>query len=955
METIIVRGARENNLKNINVEIPINQLVVIAGVSGSGKSSLAFQVLYGEGQRRLMDAYSTGMRRFTSFIRKPDVDSVEGLTPVLAVRQKMAVKNPRSTVGTMTEIMDYVRVLYANEGDGICPYCGETIELKTASQMVEYFFSYGEGTVIEISIPVFRQEEQNYEDTIEKLYESGFRKLRVNGELLEIEDSKTLEQMKIISVEAVVDQILIKRENAKSIERVVNHSLRLGEGMLCYTMIECTELSKREETGCHKHHIIMQKQSPNAFTYNNPDNACPKCMGLGMDLVATPKAIIQDENLSIMKGSFVKDAFRYDKNSFRSMLMSSVAKYYGFSLDTPFSQLSDEVKHIIYYGTGDEGIPLIEIENATKKSIYAKRMEGKNHNTLYPFTGLVNTIEESYKEYKKKGIMTHDAELHYKNIMEEQICINCHGSKLKKQRLYFKVGERNIDEVSKMSVKELLVFLEKLALKDLSDIQIVNEIIKRLHLLQEAGLGYICLDRKSDTLSGGELQRVKLTSHIGSGLRGLTYVLDEPSIGLHPRDNENLIRMMKKLRDSGNTVIVVEHDMETICNADYVIEMGPNSGANGGQIIAKGTIDQIKKNKNSIIGKYLNSGQGAKNLQRRKHDIERQIVIKGAKENNLKNIDVAIPLNCFVCITGVSGSGKSTLINEILYKRIFAELEDHRIRYGNHDAILGLEYIKRVVYIDQTQIGKNSRSIPATYLGIFDAIRKLFAAEQEAIDRKYTASRFSFNQKGGRCEECQGEGIITTNMHFMPSVESTCKVCNGARYNRETLEIQYRGKDISEVLDMSVAEAIQFFSEQKDIMKKLQYMSDMGLDYLKLGQSSSSLSGGESQRLKIAYELSNVTEHQDNLYILDEPTTGLHFADIDKLLQCIQRIVYLGNTVLVIEHNTEFIMESDYMIDLGPEGGMEGGRLVAYGTPKEVMKHSGSYTGAYMKKKLEEK
>lgn len=962
-KSIIVRGARENNLKNIDVKIPRDKMTVIAGVSGSGKSSLAFNVLYGEGQRLMMDSFSTGLKRFTTFAKKPNVDSVEGLSPVIAVRQKTAARNPRSTIGTMTDIIDYIRVLYANEGVGVCPYCKEEIPLKTVAQITEFFLTRAENSVVQICVPIFKLINETYHDVISRYYNQGYPIAYVNDNRVNIEDTISFEENTTYTIEIVIDQVKVQKDMDKQLYKIIDKALTIGEGILRYRFLDeagsnehlgCSkrhdDIGGNKHLGCSKHHVIFGECTPGYFAFNNPESACKTCLGLGTDLVVSEEMLINNKNLSIKEGALMKEAFTYDKNSFRSLVMASLANYYDFSLDTPWKDLSRQVRDVILYGEKGLRIPLIPNENESQKSIYANRYRNGQNSNCYPYEGLLPMVDRSYQDYKKKGIATKEADDHYKAIMKECECVDCKGTKLKKQRSFIKIEHKSIDEVSKMSIDESLNFFKQMYhFMDVRKKQVIDEIMKRLLLLKEAGLGYVSLDRKSDTLSGGELQRVKLTSHIGSGLQGITYVLDEPSIGLHPKDNMILIKLMKKLRDIGNTVIVVEHDLETICSADHIIEIGPEAGVCGGEVIAEGTLDEIKNNEHSIIGQYMKGQLNLDISHAYRTGNGKSLMIYGAKENNLKNIDVKIPLGELICVTGVSGSGKSTLIQEVLYKKLYSELINPKMRYGKMDSLIGLKQINQVINIDQTPIGKNSRSVPATYMGFYDDIRALFSQETESKHRNYTRSRFSFNQKGGRCEECQGEGMITTNMHFMPSVEMVCRTCNGTRYNKETLEILYHGKDISEVLDMSVTEAMTFFKEEKKIVRKLTMMNEIGLGYLKIGQSSTTLSGGESQRLKLAYELSKKQLTSNTLYILDEPTTGLHMKDIKKLIHCLNTIVDKGNTVIVIEHNMEFVKTADYVLDLGPNGGADGGQLIAYGTPKEVAGMKGSYTGEYLK------
>lgn len=950
-DAIIIKGARENNLKNVDVEIPYNKLTVIAGVSGSGKSSLAFDVLYGEGQRRFMDAFSTGMKHFVDYLKKPNVDTISGLSPVVAIQQKTIGRNPRSTVGTMTDINDYLCLLFSNIGVSHCPYCKCTIPTRTPYQIMEYLMSLPYGTEVEITTPVFKAHGESYNSILNDYYSKGYRKFYVDGKLFNLGNRLELEEEGEYRLELVTNKFIISDNIQKNLVSAIEHTLLIGDGLIGFNISGAGD-GFYHGFACQEHHITMGECLPNYFIFNNPDSACPTCSGLGTDLEAVPEVLIQNDSVSIKEGALVKDAFSYDKNAFKSMVMSSLALHYNFSLDTPFCELSEEVKDIIFYGSRGEGIKLVPIPDSTQKSLYANKLMNESHESIYVYEGLIKTIERSYRDYRKKGVATAEGDAHYKSIMVERECPDCKGSKLKRQRLLVEVNGANIHELSRMSVNDLIAFITSISLPDdkvkIGE-QILNELLKRLRLLKQTGLGYLSLNRKSDSLSGGEAQRVRLSSQIGSELRGILYVLDEPSIGLHPKDNRDLIKMIKKLKEIGNTVVVVEHDEETICSADNVIEIGPGPGVYGGRVIAQGTIDDIKQNKESVIGQYLSGRMKVAVPAVRRKGNGNYLKINGASENNLKNVNVKIPLGVLICVTGVSGSGKSTLINQVLFKKLYSVFNDPTIRAGSHESIEGIEYLSGILNIDQTPIGKNCRSTPATYVGFYDNIRKLFAATSEAIDRKYTASRFSFNQKGGRCEECGGQGVITTNMHFMPDIETVCRVCNGSRYNRETLEIEYKGKNIADILDMSVNEAMAFFDENKQITSKLELLDQLGLGYLKLGQSSTTLSGGEAQRIKLATELGRIGMDKNKLYILDEPTTGLHIADIQKLMTCLNKFVDSGSTVIVIEHNMDFIKTADYIIDIGPGGGNDGGRVVAYGTPEEIVGQQGSYTAEYLR------
>ncbi|MCC6446181.1 MAG: excinuclease ABC subunit UvrA [Armatimonadetes bacterium] len=950
-QTIAVKGARENNLKSIDVEIPRDQLIVITGLSGSGKSSLAFDTIYAEGQRRFLESLSAWAKRFVSQIKKPDVDFVYGLSPVISIEQKTITKNPRSTIGTMTDIYDYLRLLYCVTGTAHCPHCQRELLIRTPYQMAEHLLSLPEGAAIEIDAPVSKIYGEDYSYLIAEVRTKGHRWMRVEDKLCDIGDEIELDEAAGYDLEAVVDKFVIRKDIDKQLQKAIENGLRIGEGFLRFRVLNPETLpggltAFYDAFACPEHRIAMGELLPYYFSFNEPESACVTCSGLGTYLRVHPDLLVPDKSRSIKSGAFIAEAFRYDKNTWNGRMMYSLAKRYGFSLDVPFLELSKEVIDILFYGTKGEKFDLLLPEGAAK---------GDEHiGKPFTFSGIINDIERRYRHYRRQGEAHTWMEEYLKKVMVEHACPDCRGAKLKKQRFLVRLCGKNIHELGEMNLKELRDFLENLPpstrQKEAGE-QIRHEIISRLDLLLGIGLDYLNLNRKSATLSGGESQRIRLSTQISSGLMGMLYVLDEPSIGLHPKDNIKLINTLQRLRDIGNTVIVVEHDEATIRAADYIVEFGPGPGVHGGRVVAQGSVEEILRHPDSLTGQYLSGHRKIEVPPDRRSPNGQQLMIRGARENNLQNIDVEIPLGLFICITGASGSGKSTLVNEILFKKLYAHFHDSRVLSGDHDAIEGLGHLNDVINIDQTPIGKTPRSNPATYIGFYDDIRRLFAATPEAAARGYTASRFSFNVKGGRCEECGGEGIVTTSLHFMPDVESPCSTCKGTRYNQNTLEVQYRGKNIADILDMTIEEGARFFAGKSSIGHKLRILESLGLGYLKLGQSSTTLSGGEAQRIKLAFELGKIKRGR-NLYILDEPTTGLHLADIQRLLDCLNRLVAAGNTVVVIEHHMDLIKTADYIIDLGPEGGHNGGRVVARGTPEELSQAPHSHTGRYLKEYL---
>ena len=957
---IVIKGARENNLKNIDVEIPREQLVILTGLSGSGKSSLAFETIYAEGQRRFMESLSAWAKRWIEQVKKPDVDSVYGLSPVISIEQKTMNKNPRSTIGTMTDISDYIRILFATAGTAHCPYCYREVPTRTAYQMAEHILSLPEGTVVEICAPVFKIYGEDLAYLFADIRTKGYRRMRIDGELYDISEDIDLDEQRDYHLEAIVDRVVVKKQQkndmrtdiAKQVIISLQNGMRVGDGFLHFRILN-PEVSGEaadsfyESFGCPEHGITMGELPPVAFSFNEVDGACLTCMGLGTYLKVHPDLLVPDKSRSIRNGAFIPDAFKYDKNTWSGRLMYSLAKHYDFSLDTSYRDLPPEVVDIVLYGSKGERFEIMLPDGATVGDKYI----GK----LFKFDGIITWIERRYKHYRQQQVAHEHMETYLKKVMVEHSCPDCRGTKLKHQRLLVTMGGKNIHQAGEMTFSELREYLEQLPLppkQQQAGKQIIHDITARLDLLLGIGLDYLNLNRRAMTLSGGESQRIRLSTQIGSGLMGMLYVLDEPSIGLHPKDNFKMIQTLRRLRDIGNSVIVVEHDEETIRAADHILEIGPGPGQHGGQVVAQGSVDEILENTASLTGQYLSGRRKIPLPENRRQPTGQEIVVRGASENNLKNIDVHLPLGVLICITGVSGSGKSTLVNEILYKKLYSIFHDSRVLSGMHAGIEGVEHIHDVIDIDQTPIGRSPRSNPATYIGFYDEIRRIFAETPEAVRRGYTPSRFSFNVKGGRCEECGGEGLITTQLQFMPDVEVECYACKGRRYNEETLEIEYKGKNIAEVLDMPFEEAAEFFKDNSLIAYKIKMLNELGLGYLRLGQSSTTLSGGEAQRVKLATELSKIKRGGKNLYILDEPTTGLHLADIQSLLDSLNRLVDAGNTVLVIEHHLDIIKTADHVIDLGPEGGARGGEIVVEGTPEEVARHPYSYTGKYLSRHL---
>ncbi len=939
--SIFIKGAREHNLKNIDVEIPRDKFVVITGLSGSGKSSLAFDTIYAEGQRRYVESLSAYARQFLGQMEKPEVDYISGLSPAISIDQKTTSRNPRSTVGTVTEIYDYLRLLYARIGIPHCHVCGKEISQQTVDQMVDSVMLLDEGTKIQLLAPVVRGRKGEYHKLIEDARKNGYVRIRVDGEVRDINEEINLDKNRKHTLEIVVDRLVVKPEIIKRLADSIETSLHLSGGILVVDVIGGQELLFSQNFACSDCGVSIEELAPRMFSFNNPYGACPTCSGLGTLMKMDPDLVIPDRSKSLEEGAIKVGGWNFENgDSYSRMYLNALAKHYGFKTSTPVNKLPENIVDIILYGTKGEKL----------KIAYEKEYGSGTFTAA--FEGVINSMERRYKETQSDGMKQY-----YEEYMSSNPCPDCHGARLKKETLAVTVGDRNIHELTTLPVNEIKEFFSDLKLSErdvLISHQILKEINARVGFLVDVGLDYLTLSRSSGTLSGGEAQRIRLATQIGSGLMGVLYILDEPSIGLHQRDNDRLLKTLARLRDLGNTLIVVEHDEDTMYAADHIIDMGPGPGIHGGYVVAEGTIEDIKKNENSQTGLYLSGKKRIEIPEKRRKPNGKWIKIAGARENNLKNINVNVPLGVFTAVTGVSGSGKSSLINEILYKKLASELNGARTRAGEHDAILGIEHLDKVIDIDQSPIGRTPRSNPATYTGVFDLIREVFAGTTEAKMRGYKSGRFSFNVKGGRCEACGGDGIIKIEMHFLPDVYVPCEVCKGKRYNRETLDVKYKGKNISEVLNMTVEDALEFFKNIPRIQKKLETLYDVGLGYIKVGQPSTTLSGGEAQRIKLATELSKRATGR-TLYILDEPTTGLHIADVHRLVDILHRLVDAGNSVVVIEHNLDVIKTADYVIDLGPEGGGKGGNIVASGTPEDVAAVQESYTGQFLKKILDNK
>ena len=937
-EWIKIRGAKEHNLKNIDVDIPRNELVVLTGLSGSGKSSLAFDTIYAEGQRRYMESLSSYARMFLGQMEKPDVEKIEGLSPAISIDQKSTNRNPRSTVGTVTEIYDYFRLLYARIGIPHCPNCGRPIARQTVDQMVDQILALPEGTKIQLLAPVVRGRKGEHAKVLERAKRSGYVRVRIDGNLYDLSEEIKLEKNIKHNIEIVVDRLVVKDGITARLTDSVENTLALAEGLLIVDVIGGEPLTFSQSFSCPDCGISVSEIEPRSFSFNNPFGACPDCFGLGYKMEFDEDLMIPDKELSINQGAIVVTGWQSctDKGSFTNAILQALCKSYNFSLDTPFEEYPESVKNIILHGTDGKTV-----------DVYYEGQRGKG---VYPvaFEGLIKNVERRYRE---TGSETMKQE--YESFMQFTPCKLCGGMRLKREALAVTVADKNIYEITALSITGLQEFLNNLSLtknEELIGGQILKEIRARVGFLVNVGLGYLSLSRATGTLSGGEAQRIRLATQIGSGLVGVCYILDEPSIGLHQRDNDRLLAALKNLRDLGNTLIVVEHDEDTMREADYIVDIGPGAGSHGGEVVACGTAEEIMKIPESITGQYLSGALKIPVPAVRKKPTG-WITVQGAQENNLKNIDVDFPLGVMTVVTGVSGSGKSSLVNEILYKHLAKKLNRARTIPGKHKGIKGVEQLDKVIAIDQSPIGRTPRSNPATYTGVFDQIRDLFAATADAKAKGYSKGRFSFNVKGGRCEACSGDGIIKIEMHFLPDVYVPCEVCGGKRYNRETLDVKYKGKSIYDVLDMTVEEALPFFENVPSIRRKIETLNDVGLSYVKLGQPSTELSGGEAQRIKLATELSRRSTGK-TIYILDEPTTGLHFADVQKLVEILQKLTEGGNTVVVIEHNLDVIKTADYIIDIGPEGGDGGGTVIAKGTPEEVAANPASYTGKYIKKML---
>lgn len=940
-DKIIIKGAKEHNLKNINLEIPRDKLVVVTGLSGSGKSSLAFDTLYAEGQRRYVESLSSYARQFLGLMEKPDVESIEGLSPAISIDQKTTSKNPRSTVGTVTEIYDYIRLLYARIGVPYCPICGKKIEKQTIDQIIDNIMKLEEGTKIQVIAPIIRGRKGEYTKLIQDLLKEGFIRARIDGENIELSDDIQIDRKKKHNIDLIVDRLVIKPDIRSRLTESVEIALKHADNIVTIDVPGKSETLYSQNYACPDCGFSFPELTPRMFSFNNPQGACPECTGIGYLMKMDEDLIIPDKNKTLYDGVKAFGSSTMKKGeTMAKMYFEAIGKHYGVDIKVPIKKLPRDFLDKILYGTGDE---CIDFEHESPFGI---------RKFSAPFEGVIPTLERRHNETKSQGMREF-----YEMYMSESPCHACHGARLRKEILSIKVGDKNINELTDMPINKIRDYLKNLELTNQEKLigeQIFKEIDKRLNFLIDVGLEYLTLSRSAGTLSGGESQRIRLATQIGSGLTGVLYILDEPSIGLHQRDNDKLLATLKKLRDLGNTLLVVEHDEDTMYAADQIIDIGPGAGVHGGNVMAQGTAEEIKKVENSITGQYLSGRKRIPVPKKRRKTVKgKAIEVKGATEHNLKNISVKFPLGVFNCVTGVSGSGKSTLVNEILYKTITKQLNGSNEKPGKCKEVVGIDKIDKIINIDQSPIGRTPRSNPATYTGVFDTIREIFANTNEAKLRGYQKGRFSFNVQGGRCEACNGDGLIKIEMHFLPDIYVPCEVCKGKRYNHETLEVKYKGKTIADVLDMTVEEALDFFSNIPKIKQKIQTLYDVGLGYIKLGQPSTTLSGGEAQRVKLATELSKRATGK-TLYILDEPTTGLHIADVHRLVDILQRLVDTGNTIIVIEHNLDLIKTADYIIDLGPEGGDGGGEIVAVGTPEQICKNDRSYTGKFLKKYLEE-
>ena len=939
IKNLTVKGAKEHNLKNVDITIPRDKLIVFTGLSGSGKSSLAFDTIYAEGQRRYVESLSSYARQFLGQMEKPNVESIEGLSPAISIDQKTTSKNPRSTVGTVTEIYDYLRLLYARIGIPHCPVCGREIARQTVDDITNDLLSLEEGTKIQIMAPIARGKKGEFVKELESIRKGGYARVRIDSIVYDLSEEIKLEKNIKHNIEVVVDRLVIKEGIRSRLADSIETATTLTEGLILVDIMGQEEKLYSLNYACPEHGVNIEELEPRSFSFNNPFGACPKCLGLGTFMHVDPKLVVPDDSLSINEGAICASGWRKsDGGTIAQMYFQGLADAYGFSLDTPFKKLPKQAKDVVFYGTGGKKIKL------------ERRSEYGSGTYMTDFEGIITNIERRYKE-TNSDISRNELETY----MSADDCPECHGARLKKESLGVTVGGINIDEFTKKSISEELKFIENLQLSERDRMiaeMIIKEIHSRLSFLSSVGLDYLTLSRASATLSGGEAQRIRLATQIGSSLMGVLYILDEPSIGLHQRDNEKLLGTLKHLRDLGNTLIVVEHDEETMFAADYIVDVGPGAGIHGGEIVCCGDINDILNCEKSITGQYLSGKKFIPIPEKRREGNGKSLVVYGARENNLKGIDVEFPLGKFISVTGVSGSGKSSLVNEILNKHLASELNNAKKFAGKHDRIEGTEHLDKVINIDQSPIGRTPRSNPATYTGVFNDIRELFASTTDAKKKGYKANRFSFNVKGGRCEACQGDGIVKIEMHFLADIYVPCEVCKGERYNKETLEVRYKGKNIHDILEMTVEEGMNFFESIPKIHRKIKTLYDVGLGYIKIGQPATTLSGGEAQRVKLATELSKQSTGK-TVYILDEPTTGLHSADVHRLIDVLQAFVDKGNTVIVIEHNLDVIKVSDHIIDLGPEGGSGGGEIVAQGTPEEVAKCEKSYTGMYLKKILE--
>ncbi len=938
-DKIIIKGAREHNLKNIDLEIPRDKLIVMTGLSGSGKSSLAFDTIYADGQRRYMESLSSYARMFLGQMEKPDVDSIEGLSPAISIDQKTTSKNPRSTVGTVTEIYDYLRLLYARIGIPHCPVCGKEIKQQTIDQIVDKILSLETGTKIQILAPIARGRKGTYAKELDSARRSGYVRVRIDGSIYDLSEEIKLDKNKKHNIEIIVDRLIVKDDIKSRLADSIETASSLSSGLTAVDVVGGEELLFSQSYACPEHNISIEELTPRMFSFNNPFGACPKCTGLGYFQRVDPDLIVPNKELSIKEGAIKASGWNtLNKGSIAMMYYTGLAEHFNISLDTPFKDLPKEAADAFLYGTGEDRIEIKIIDSFGGGTRYSK------------FEGVINNLERRYRESSSEH-----SKSDISDYMSEIKCPECHGERLKKESLSVTVGGLNINQVSDLSVSDALDFMNNIQLTEREmyiGARIIKEIKERLGFLKSVGLEYLTLSRSSGTLSGGESQRIRLATQIGSSLMGVLYILDEPSIGLHQRDNDKLIETLKKLRDHGNTLIVVEHDDDTMFAADYIVDIGPGAGVNGGEIVCSGTVDDILKCENSVTGQYLSGRKKIPLPEKRREGNGKFLTVKGASENNLKKVNVQIPLGKFVCVTGVSGSGKSSLVNEIIYKHLAAKLNRAKIRCGKFKSIEGLENLDKVINIDQSPIGRTPRSNPATYTGVFTDIRELFSQTNDAKIKGYGPGRFSFNIKGGRCEACEGDGILKIEMHFLPDIYVPCEVCKGKRYNRETLEVLYKGKSIHDVLEMSVDEGVKFFENIPKIQRKLKTLQEVGLGYIKIGQPATTLSGGEAQRVKLSTELSKRPTGK-TIYILDEPTTGLHTADVHKLIDVLQHLADTGNTILVIEHNLNVIKVADHIIDLGPEGGSGGGNIVVCGTPEEIAACPDSYTGKYLKTYLE--